>query len=671
MEERARLTTASQLLAAVSDFRQRLLANEAQAAATMEAAHAETLKRIEVEISKLYGAMTEAIASGEPWSLSKLYEAQRLETLKKLITGEIDQFGALAKTMVGRLQEDGAHLGLDAAQHLMQAQVPPGISWSFGQPSQEALAQLVGATQSGSPLAMLFNGFGAEAAQKAGQALITGVSLGQNPRQFAGAVKDALGISRNRALVISRQESLRCYRSAALESYRANDDVVGQWRWTCAKNKRSCIACLMMDGKLFPLTQEFVGHVQDRCAPVPVTKDWSEILGPLGIDTSAIPDTRPNIETGEAWFHRQSEETQRSVLGSSAYDLWRSPTSKITLQDFVGYKSDKVWGDKIRVRSLKDLRGKTAEELEQERKAVEAKLQEEAKRLVEQKATSTETAKAEARKQAAKKAAETRARNKAEAERKAKQEAELKAAQEKAAQEEAAKLKAEKAARAKAKRDAAKQAEIKPEPKAEVKVKAVTNVATLKAKYSHCQFEFGGIDKKLHARVAKHIDKLFTDYPQVAKSMEFIGSGTTPTMKPGSTRAIARRAEKHGNITIDTNKIFLNPEFWSNEQKLVNSLKKDVASGWKPRGGDTAESVITHEFGHSINYYLDRSSAAATKFQEQNKSLGDRVCGYARYGGPAEAWADAFASLYYTPPQNRTQYAKNLDKFLKQQFGGK
>jgi SPP1 gp7 family putative phage head morphogenesis protein len=346
------MTTASKLLRIVADFRQRLLAREAKAAQTMDVAHAETLRVIEAELAKLYDAMTEAIASGQPWSLYKLYEANRLEVLRKLITGQIDQFGALARTMTGRLQEGAMLMGLDAAMQMLNAQVPDGVSWSFGVPSVEALTQLVGATQAGSPLATLFAGFGAEAAHKAEQALIAGVTLGQNPREFAPLVQDALNVSRARALTISRTEGLRAYRNGSLAVYRANSDVVTKYRRTAAKNSRTCAACIALDGTLYDIDKEFAIHPNDRCTTIPLTKDWSEILGPLGIDTSQIPDTRPNIETGAAWLARQSEKVQRDVLGAK-YQGWKD--GAFTLQDIVKHTHSDEWGDGIQEKSLKEL----------------------------------------------------------------------------------------------------------------------------------------------------------------------------------------------------------------------------------------------------------------------------------------------------------------------------
>lgn len=349
------MTTASVLTRTVTDFRRRLLANEASAAQAMEAAHQNTLRIIEIELTKLYDAMMEAIKSGEPWSLHRLYEANRLEVLKKLITGQIDEFAALAKTMTGRLQEDGAHLGLDAAMQLMQAQVPPGVSWSFGLPSQEALRQLVGATQSGSPLASLFAGFGAEAAEQATKALINGVSLGQNPREFARQVKDALGVSRARVLTISRTESLRSYRNASLLAMQENSDTVTKYRRTCAKNSRTCAACLALDGKIYDVSYMFPTHPNCRCTLIPITKPWEEVLKGTGIDTSTPPGTTPRIETGAAWLARQSEEVQRKVLGAK-YQGWKD--GKFELSDIVKHTRSEQWGPGIQEKSLKELLAK-------------------------------------------------------------------------------------------------------------------------------------------------------------------------------------------------------------------------------------------------------------------------------------------------------------------------
>jgi len=308
---------------------------------------------IEPQLDLLYRAMTLYMQDGQPIPLEWLYEQHRLEVITSWIEGQINQFAALAQMQTGQLQSMGTSLGQQAGMALLNSTIPAGVSWSFGLPSPQAIQGMVGATQAGSPLADLFNGFGAEAAQGAKTALISGVTLGYNPRQIAPSIQDALNISRYRALTIARTEMVRTYRGAAHETYRANDDVVEGWIWVCALLRSSCAACVAMNGTEHSLDEELNDHPNGACTPVPKTKSWSDILGPLGIDTSDIPDTSVQIESGSDWFDNQSADTQRAILGPAKYDAFQN--GDFTLDDIVGTNDDPDWGKSIYERSLKDL----------------------------------------------------------------------------------------------------------------------------------------------------------------------------------------------------------------------------------------------------------------------------------------------------------------------------
>ena len=339
----------------VKHYRRLLKQHEVQAEQALTYAHTRTLEMIQPALNKLYQEIAAKRKAGEDVPLSWLYEQRRLETIKLLITQQVNNYGALARMTVQQLQHQGVTLGNQSAQALLQTTVPSGVNFSFGLPSPIAIANMVGATQAGSPLADLFNGFGAEAADKAGKALITGVTLGYNPRQIAPLVQQALDVSRYRALTIARTSMLDAYRSANQETYRANADVVGQWRWTCDKSSRTCAACIAMDGQLFDLDQDMDSHPNCRCAPVPVMKSWDDILSPLGVDTSSIPNTTVNIQSGSDWFDEQDESTQRQILGNSKYDAFKN--GDFTLEDIVGYSNDPTWGRSIYEKPLKQLVG--------------------------------------------------------------------------------------------------------------------------------------------------------------------------------------------------------------------------------------------------------------------------------------------------------------------------
>lgn len=344
--------TVARIQRTINDFRSRLLSYEASAVASLEDAYSAVLTAIRPQLDALYQQITDKLDAGEPIPATFLYERLRLENLTLLIQGQIDQYGSLALMHTRQIQHLGVNLGMQAALQLLGATVPMGVNWTWGTPSTIALERLVGATQAGSPLADLFAGFGQEAATLVSHVLVAGVSLGAGPREIAPHVQQALGVSRARALTITRTEAIRSYRGANLETFRTNSDVVEQWRWTCAKQVRTCAACLAMDGSLHPLSEEMGSHPNCRCAPVPVTKSWDAILGPLGIDTSTIPDTRPELQTGADWLEKQPARVQQAVLGAK-YEGWKN--GDFTLKDMVKRTFDRDWGHSIQEKSLKAL----------------------------------------------------------------------------------------------------------------------------------------------------------------------------------------------------------------------------------------------------------------------------------------------------------------------------
>jgi SPP1 gp7 family putative phage head morphogenesis protein len=200
-----------------------------------------------------------------------------------------------------------------------------------------------------SNLAQLFAGFGAEAAQKAIDALNRAIANGDNPNTIIQAIEQALQIARYRALTIARTEMLNAYRDAQLTNYQANSDVVRGWVWVADESDRTCMACLMESGSEHTLDEEMDTHPNCRCAMAPLTNSWADILGPLGIDTSGIEETSIDIPPGEDWFNSQDAATQKAMMGPGAYEAWQQ--GDFALSDIVGYRADGA----IYVKPLKEL----------------------------------------------------------------------------------------------------------------------------------------------------------------------------------------------------------------------------------------------------------------------------------------------------------------------------
>jgi SPP1 gp7 family putative phage head morphogenesis protein len=335
-----------------NDYLSRLKAREQRAEQALEAAYQHVLTAIQPKLDALYNQMVEARAGGEQIPLYWLYEANRLQSLTSFIENQVQHFGAFTQSQVTQLQHQAVALGADAAQDQLQATLPPGTQYAFNLPNPKAIANLVGSTQAGSPLASLFAGFGSEAAQKARDALVVGVATGQHPRTVAAALQESLGTSRSRALTIARTEMMRSYRGASLQTYRENANVVQSWQWLAAAG--ACAVCVALNGTIHELEDDFATHPRCRCSPVPVTVPWSSILGTDPGDDLSFGD----VLTGADWFDQQSASTQQEILGPAKYAAYQDDA--ITLDDLIGTSHSADWGTSRYEKSLKEILGASA-----------------------------------------------------------------------------------------------------------------------------------------------------------------------------------------------------------------------------------------------------------------------------------------------------------------------
>ncbi|MGH2506601.1 MAG: hypothetical protein ACRDHZ_04160, partial [Ktedonobacteraceae bacterium] len=130
----------SRLQSTIDTFKQQLLAREASAESTIDAAHRHALATIQPALDKLYQQIAEKLDAGEEIPPSWIYERLRMEHIQLLIQRQIDQFGGVTLMQVRMGQHLGAQLGLQGAQAMLNASVPSGVSWTFGVPSTKAIA---------------------------------------------------------------------------------------------------------------------------------------------------------------------------------------------------------------------------------------------------------------------------------------------------------------------------------------------------------------------------------------------------------------------------------------------------------------------------------------------------------------------------------------------------
>lgn len=370
----------------IQDFQQRLLRDERRAAAQMVRVYAESWKRIRTKLERLQTEYERAQAQGQDVGMSWLYQNQRLSDMRQLVARELARFSSYASGSVSaqqaRVISESLRFNRDMTILSLGEEYDTQSRFAVRSLNTGAIEALVGATQRGSALDKLFRGIRAEGAQAAEDALVQGIVLGYNPRKIAPMIRDALGVLLNRALTISRTEVMRAQRVAAAESYKANADVLKGWRWEAALTGNTCPVCISMHGSVHPVDERMESHPNCRCSPVPVTKSWDELGAELGVDWSGVEKAGPSFEelakkynlsprqkrayaeqgmTGEAYLRTLPVETQRKILGSARYEMWKGGLS---LADMVVPKYNPVWGRSLGLLTLKELEQRVESPLE-------------------------------------------------------------------------------------------------------------------------------------------------------------------------------------------------------------------------------------------------------------------------------------------------------------------
>jgi SPP1 gp7 family putative phage head morphogenesis protein len=241
----------------------------------------------------------------------------------------------LAGQTIPATQQIAIDQALARAQALAVAQAPTlqdaariAVDWTAL--NRDAVADLVGTMSDGSPLDEWFKQFVPDSVQVVRDTLLDGVARGINAEDLGRALADATDLPLQRAMTVSRTETMRAYRSASIRSYQANDDVLDGWTWSAAHDDKTCNACLAKSGDDFPLTTSFMPtHPRCRCSPIPKLDDPDGLL--------------PGIETGKQWFDRQPEQFRRErfpVGLRGDYDA-----GLVDLEDMAQLRRNDVWGD--------------------------------------------------------------------------------------------------------------------------------------------------------------------------------------------------------------------------------------------------------------------------------------------------------------------------------------
>jgi len=325
------------VIEAMTTYRAQLDAQERAASTRMAAAWLDATRGLDGDMERLAMELSNAASAGRPVRRWHVLRMERYQSLMRQMGGQLREYAPVAVEQMQQQQQLMARWGIEHAEQLVNMQTE-GITGQFNRLPISAVQNMVGNAGDGTPLGQLLRASWGQQAPDVAGALVRGVALGWHPSKIAQAMRQAANVPLERAIVISRTEPLRVYRTVSMESYRRSG-VVDRYMRIAAKSTRTCMACIMSDGMTYPITVPFEEHVQGRCQSVPVVRGAAPI----------------EFERGPAWFARQDDATQRAMLGPGRYDAWQS--GKFDLSDVVARVENDTWGASLQVRSLAELVG--------------------------------------------------------------------------------------------------------------------------------------------------------------------------------------------------------------------------------------------------------------------------------------------------------------------------
>lgn len=296
---------------------------------------------VERALSTQLDALTlELQRDGGRVTMGKLQRNRRYRELMGQVDDELRKYSRFAERRIVDRQQALLNAAISHSQAAVSAVATEAeMLVQFNRLPVSAVENMVGLTGAGTPVRDILADASRDGPEGLTQELVDGIALGRNPVETARrALRLGLATSFTRMATIARTETLRVYRQTTLESYQRSNVVVA-YRRLSARDRRTCIGCLFADGRIYRLDQPFDEHPAGRCAMVPVLR--------------SVPPVQ--FETGQQWFTRQPESTQRAMLGPSRMDLWQR--GEVSLDDLVTRRWDDTWGGALVPAPVRSLRG--------------------------------------------------------------------------------------------------------------------------------------------------------------------------------------------------------------------------------------------------------------------------------------------------------------------------
>jgi len=198
----------------------------------------------------------------------------------------------------------------------------------------------------------------------------------------------------------------------------------------------------------------------------------------------------------------------------------------------------------------------------------------------------------------------------------------------------------------------------------------------LRATWPHVTWDLKGLHLEAVNELLPELHRLGTEWPRVLGRLKYVG--TYRTVKHPSWRFRWPRG-CYAHASRDGARIALNPAHFGHPEAMRASLAHDVANGFHPPGTGHLASVFTHEWGHQVDNWLQtltgksflaaspdprlsNSAAMLSAWRTKNRA----TAALSRYAltSTEEGFAEAFASLRYTPLSQQTEFTQQLGRLL-------
>lgn len=188
------------------------------------------------------------------------------------------------------------------------------------------------------PVAERLSKLAPQTAQRVARAFQQAVVNGDGSAQIASALRKIIGpksISAREAATLARTQMQRVANDVARAHYARNKDICQSVMVVAALDKRTCLQCAGLDGKVYANGEAPPApfHPQCRCFYSPVVASWKA----LGIrEDQATPDIRrlfdgkPPERLGyAAWLKDQDAGVQKQILGASRSEAFRAGKAEV------------------------------------------------------------------------------------------------------------------------------------------------------------------------------------------------------------------------------------------------------------------------------------------------------------------------------------------------------